>query len=222
MGMPMTITHDKRKMTNMRIILASNSPRRRELLKGLDIEYEVEVMDGIDESYPDGMAVEEIPVYIAREKAAAYAVKQGEVLITADTVVTLDGEIMGKPSDADDARRMLHRLSGRTHHVITGVCITAGGCGERRGNECDEVHMPIEGSRQMAFAETTSVTFRNLSDSEIDYYVEHYCPFDKAGSYGVQEWIGYVGVARIDGSFYNVMGLPVDKVYEELKRLGAL
>lgn len=212
----------KRKSTKMKIILASNSPRRRELLKGLDIEYEVEVIKGIDESYPDGMAVEEIPLYIAREKAAAYSVKHGEVLITADTVVTLDGEIMGKPSDTDDAKRMLHRLSGRTHHVITGVCITANGCGECCGSKSDECHMPIDSFHQRTFAQTTAVTFRNLSDSEIDYYVEHYRPFDKAGSYGVQEWIGYMGVTRIDGSFYNVMGLPVDKVYEELKVLGAL
>lgn len=184
----------------MKIILASNSPRRRELLKGLDIDFETDVKKGIEESYPGNLPVEEIPQYIAREKALAYKVEKDEVLLTADTIVVLDGEIMGKPHDTTDAHRMLRELSGRTHKVITGVCLTTAG-------------------KQKVFAETTAVTFRELSDSEIDYYISHYRPFDKAGAYGIQEWIGYVGVRRIEGSFYNVMGLPVERVYEELKAL---
>lgn len=184
----------------MKIILASNSPRRRELLKGLDVDFGVEVIKGIEEAYPNNLPVEQIPQYIAREKASAYNVKDNEVLLTADTIVVLNGEIMGKPHDHADARRMLHELSGHTHHVITGVCLTTT-------------------KKQKVFAETTAVTFRELSDSEIDYYIDKYRPFDKAGAYGIQEWIGYVGVSRIEGSFYNVMGLPVERVYEELKAL---
>lgn len=184
----------------MRIVLASNSPRRRELLKGLDIDFKVEVIGGIKEDYPDDLPVEQVPQYIAREKAAAYKVVDDEVLVTADTIVALDGEIMGKPKDAADASRMLHELSGRTHHVITGVCLTTT-------------------TAQKVFSETTAVTFRQLTDNEIDYYISHYKPFDKAGAYGVQEWIGYVAVKRIEGSFYNVMGLPVVRVYEELGKL---
>lgn len=184
----------------MKIVLASNSPRRRELLKGLDIDFKVEVTGGIAEDYPDDLPVEQVPQYIAREKAAAYKVVDDEVLVTADTIVVLDGEIMGKPKDAADARRMLHELSGRTHHVVTGVCLTTT-------------------TTQKVFSETTAVTFRQLTDDEIDYYITRYKPFDKAGAYGVQEWIGYVAVKRIEGSFYNVMGLPVVRVYEELKKL---
>lgn len=187
----------------MKIVLASNSPRRRELLKGLDVDFSIEVIDGIKEDFPPGLAVDKIPAYIAKEKAAAYKVSTDEVLITADTIVVLGDKIMGKPKNADDARQMLHELSGRTHHVVTGVCLTT-----------------TEG--QTAFSETTAVSFRSLSDKEIDYYISHYHPFDKAGAYGVQEWIGYVGVTKIDGSFYNVMGLPVERVYEALEAIGAL
>lgn len=184
----------------MKIILASNSPRRRELLEGLDVDFDVEVIKGIEEAYPSNLPLEQIPQYIAQEKASAYNVKNDEVLLTADTIVVLNGEIMGKPQDRADAHRMLRELSGQTHHVITGVCLTTT-------------------QKQKAFAETTAVTFRELSNSEIDYYIDNYRPFDKAGAYGIQEWIGYVGVSRIEGSFYNVMGLPVEWVYEELKAL---
>ena len=184
----------------MKIILASNSPRRRELLKGLDLDFQVEVIKGIKEGYPKNLPMEQVPQYIAKEKAAAYQVKPDEVLLTADTIVVLGNEVMGKPKDAADAHRMLRELSGKTHHVITGVCLTTA-------------------NNQKAFSETTAVTFRELSDEEIDYYIEHYKPFDKAGAYGIQEWIGYIGVSKIDGSFYNVMGLPVERVYEELKAL---
>lgn len=184
----------------MRIILASNSPRRRELLTGLNLDFKVEVINGINEDYPQHLQVEEIPQFIAKEKATAYKVMPDEVLLTADTIVVLGNKIMGKPKDKAEACHMLQQLSGRTHHVITGVCITTT-------------------ENQTVFSETTAVTFRELSETEIDYYVTHYQPYDKAGAYGIQEWIGYVGVTKINGSFYNVMGLPVEKVYEVLKAI---
>lgn len=182
-----------------KLILASNSPRRRELLKGLDLDFEVRVKRGVGEKYPKGIPVESVSEYISREKADAYDMSDDEILLTADTVVILDGEIMGKPDDAEAARAMLHKLSGRSHYVVTGVTIKT-----TQGSE--------------SFSDVTVVTFRKLTDEEINYYVDRYKPFDKAGSYGVQEWIGYVGVTHIDGSFYNVMGLPVERVYEELKK----
>lgn len=181
-----------------KLILASNSPRRHELLKGLDLDFEVRVKKGVGEKYPDNLPAEKVPEYISKEKAAAYDIKEDETLLTADTVVILNGEIMGKPKDASEAKDMLRKLSGHTHHVVTGVSITTR-------------------KKQVSFSDTTAVTFRDLTDSEIDYYIEHYKPFDKAGAYGVQEWIGYIGVTRIEGSFYNVMGLPIERVYEALK-----
>ncbi|MBM6993289.1 MAG: septum formation protein Maf [Prevotella sp.] len=181
-----------------KIILASNSPRRKELLAGLGYEFEVKVIPGIDESYPEGLPMEEIPQYISREKAAAYKVGADEVLLTADTVVVLGQEVLGKPTDAADASRMLHELSGQTHHVITGVCLTTA-------------------DNQRCFSVTTEVTFKSLTDEEIDYYISHYQPFDKAGAYGIQEWIGYIGVTGIRGSYFNVMGLPVQRIYQELQ-----
>lgn len=184
-----------------KIILASKSPRRQELLKGLDLDFSVEIHKGIRESYPDNLPAEEVPLYIAREKAADYQVPEDSVLITADTVVIIDGDVLGKPKDEADACGMLLRLSGRTHRVVTGVCLTT----------CN---------RQVAFSSKTDVSFRELSEDEIKYYVKKYKPFDKAGAYGVQEWIGYIGVEAIEGSFYNVMGLPVARVYEELQKLG--
>lgn len=185
-----------------RIILASNSPRRKELLGGLGIDYEVKVLPGIDESYPDSLKGEEIPVYIASEKAAAYraVMQEDDLIITADTIVYLDGEVLGKPRDAADAARMLHLLSGKTHQVITGVCITTQ-------------------AFQKSFAAVTEVTFDTLSEEEIDYYVSKYAPMDKAGSYGIQEWIGFIGVTGMKGSYFNVMGLPVQRLYRELKGL---
>ena len=184
-----------------RIILASNSPRRKELLSGLGIRYEVKTLPDIDESFPVGLDKMDIPVYIARAKADAYRelMKPDELIITADTIVWLEQEVMGKPADAADARRMLRALSGKTHQVITGVCITA---------------LDV----QKAFSTVTDVTFACLSDEEIDYYVERYHPMDKAGSYGIQEWIGFVGVECISGSYFNVMGLPIQRLYTELKK----
>ena len=182
------------------IVLASNSPRRKELLGGLGLDFEVKVLPDVDESYPSSLPVAQIAEYIALKKAEAYrqAMSPNDLVITADTVVIADDEVMGKPHDAADARRMLKKLSGQVHHVVTGVCLT---------------------SRKMQrhFSVTTAVTFKTLSDAEIDYYIERYQPFDKAGAYGVQEWIGYVGVTQLEGSYFNVMGLPVQRIYTELQ-----
>lgn len=183
------------------ILLASNSPRRRELLAGLDIEYRVTALPEVDESYPATLSGEEIPLYISQEKAAAYRsqMKENTLLITADTIVWLDGRVYGKPHDLDDAKAMLRALSGKTHTVITGVTLTSM-------------------QKQISFAVSTEVDFAPLSDDEIDYYVDRYRPLDKAGAYGVQEWIGYIGVTGLHGSYYNVMGLPIQRLYTELKR----
>ena len=184
------------------IILASNSPRRRELLGGLGINYEVKVLPDIEENYPAELPVAQIAEYIAREKADAYRqlMAANDLIITADTIVVVGDEVMGKPVDATDAQRMLHKLSGRAHQVITGVCLTT-----------------ID--KQRVFSVTTDVTFKSLSDEEIDYYIRTYRPFDKAGAYGIQEWIGYIGVTGIEGSYFNVMGLPVQRIYTELVNL---
>lgn len=184
------------------IILASNSPRRRELLAGLDIEYEVKVLPGIDELYPDTLAAEDIPQYISREKAAAYeaALQSDDLVITADTIVWTEGRVLGKPKDEEEAKAMLRQLAGRTHQVITGVTL-------------------LTKAMKRTFAVTSEVTFDALTEEEISYYVERYRPLDKAGAYGIQEWIGYVGVSALHGSYFNVMGLPVQRLYKELKTL---
>lgn len=189
-------------LNKYRIILASNSPRRKELLSGLGIQYEVKTLPDIDESYPEGLDGMEIPAFIARSKADAYheVMQTDELIITADTIVWLDGNVMGKPKDAEEAREMLRSLSGQTHQVITGVCLTTA-------------------VYQKAFATMTDVTFATLSEEEIAYYVERYSPMDKAGSYGIQEWIGFIGVESISGSYFNVMGLPIQRLYTELKKL---
>ncbi len=185
---------------NTRLVLASNSPRRKELLKGLCIPFEVRILPGIDESYPSGLGGADIPLYIARKKAEAYrdALQEDELLLTADTIVWIDGKVLGKPKDTPDAIRMLRMLSGRTHQVFTGACLASR-------------------ERQKVFSCCTDVTFSELEEDEITWYVEQFRPFDKAGSYGVQEWIGYVGCCGMQGSFYNVMGLPVQRLYQELK-----
>ena len=184
-----------------KIVLASNSPRRRELLAGLDIPFTVRVAEGISEFYPLDLSVLDIPLYIAKEKAAAYDIADDELIITADTVVVFDKrEVLGKPKDEEDARRMLGLLSGNTHQVITGVCLTTA-------------------KKQNTFVVETEVTFKVLSKEEIDYYIARYKPFDKAGAYGIQEWIGYIGVTSLQGSYFNVMGLPVQRIYEELQNM---
>lgn len=186
-----------------RIILASNSPRRKELLAGIGIDFEVRVLQGIDESYPADLPIQDTAEYISRKKAAAYReqLADDELVITADTIVVLDDEVMGKPADEQEASSMLHKLSGRTHQVITGVTLTTK-------------------ERQQSFSVLTDVTFKQLSDAEIDYYITHYHPMDKAGAYGIQEWIGYIGVTGLSGSYFNVMGLPVQRIYEALKTYG--
>lgn len=188
-----------RNLAKYQLILASNSPRRKELLAGLGVDFQVKVMGDIDESYPDDLQGEEIPVFISRSKADAYRRQIGEnqLVITADTIVYVDGQVLGKPLDAADATRMLRLLAGRTHQVITGVTLTT-------------LH------KQHSFSVTTQVTFSALTDDEIAYYIANYRPFDKAGAYGVQEWIGFVGVTRLEGSYFNVMGLPVQRLYKEL------
>ena len=154
---------------------------------------------GIDESYPETLPPDEVPLYLSQLKAAAYRddIAADEMILTADTVVIVDGIILGKPKDAAEACRMLRMISGRTHHVVTGVSLTTQ-------------------QKQRSFKVSTEVTFKALSEAEINYYVEHYRPFDKAGAYGIQEWIGYVGVVSLKGSYFNVMGLPVQRIYEEL------
>lgn len=184
---------------NYNIILGSGSPRRRELLAGLDIDFTVKTISGIEEKYPDTLAGKDVPEFLANLKADAYTLSDNDLLITADTVVLLNGEVLGKPHDEEDAIQMLRHLSGRTHEVVTGVAV--------RTKE-----------RRESFSATTQVTFDTLTDNEIEYYIKKYRPFDKAGSYGVQEWIGYIGVSAIEGSYFNVMGLPIQRLYTLLKQ----
>ena len=182
-----------------KVILASNSPRRKELLAGLGVDYEVRTLPDVDESYPETLQGADIPLYIAKEKADAYVamMQPGELMITADTIVWLDGKVLGKPRDREDALQMLRTMSGRTHEVFTGVCITTT-------------------DWQRSFTAQTEVRFATLSEEEIAYYVDNFQPMDKAGAYGVQEWIGFIGVENISGSYYNIMGLPVQKLYLSL------
>ena len=184
------------------MILASNSPRRKELLAGLGVDYEVRTLPDVDESYPETLQGADIPLYIAKEKADAYVamMQPGELMITADTIVWLDGKVLGKPQDKEDALQMLRTMSGRTHEVFTGVCITTT-------------------DWQRSFTAQTEVRFATLSEEEIAYYVDNFQPMDKAGAYGVQEWIGFIGVENISGSYYNIMGLPVQKWYRELLKV---
>lgn len=184
-----------------KIVLASNSPRRKELLGGLGIPFEVRTKQGIDESYPEGLNGEQIALHISKKKAEAYKsdMTEGELIITADTIVYVDGEVLGKPKDKDDARRMFKLMSGKEHQVITGVCV-------------------VTKEKTVQFASVTDVTFTQLDDEEIDFYINNYKPYDKAGAYGIQEWIGYVGITGIRGSYFNVVGLPVQRLYTALKQ----
>ena len=192
-------------LKDYRIILASASPRRRELMSGLDVVFEVRTLPDVDESFPDTLQGGEIPLYISQKKAKAYraVMAPDELVITADTIVWLDGKALGKPVDIEDARRMLRNMSGKTHNVFTGVTITTA-------------------TSAVSFTACSNVTFAVLDDDEIEYYLSKYKPMDKAGSYGVQEWIGYVGMENIEGSYFNVMGLPVQRLYNELKKIPAL
>ena len=194
--------HGFRLVEGYKVILASNSPRRKELLGGLGIDFEVRTLSDIDESYPDALQGEDIPMFISGKKAEAY--KQGmaddEMIITADTIVYDNGQVLGKPKNRGEAVQMLKGLSGHAHEVITGVSI-------------------VTKKKTVQFASTSKVTFAALTDEEIAYYVDTYKPYDKAGAYGIQEWIGYVAVTRIEGSYFNVMGLPIQKLYSELKKI---
>ncbi|HPW71169.1 MAG TPA: Maf-like protein [Bacteroides graminisolvens] len=192
------------------VVLASNSPRRKELLSGLGVNFSVKTLPDVDESFPDALKGEEIPLFIARKKADAYkvlfsSVNSNEVeepllVITADTIVWLEDEVLGKPANATEARAMLSKLSGKKHQVITGVCLTTA-------------------LWQKSFAAVSEVQFSSLTEEEMDYYIHNYCPYDKAGAYGVQEWIGFIGVESIQGSYFNVMGLPIQRLYRELKTI---
>ena len=185
-----------------KVILASASPRRRELLAGLDVEFEVRALPDVDESFPPELQGGDIPLHISKKKADAYrpVMAADELVITADTIVWLDGVALGKPVDEADARRMLRNMSGKTHSVFTGVAITTK-------------------DNQRCFVAQSDITFAQLTDDEIDYYIAKYRPMDKAGSYGAQEWIGYIGMSNIVGSYFNVMGLPVQRLYSELKEI---
>lgn len=188
-----------------KIVLASGSPRRKELLAGLGLQFEIRLLPDIDESYPEGLSGEAIACAISKKKAATYrpTLAPDELIITADTIVYLDGEVLGKPHDETEAHKMLRKLSGRTHQVITGVTL-------------------LTKDLEYTFDCVSNVTFANLTDKEIDYYVENYKPSDKAGAYGIQEWIGYIGVESIEGSYFNVMGLPVQRLYQTLKQFNLI
>ena len=188
-------------LRNYDIILASNSPRRKELLQRLGLPFKVRTLFGVDESFPENLRGEDIALYIARKKAEAYksSMSSNELLITADTIVCLDGVVMGKPYGAENAKTILRQLSGRVHQVITGVTV-------------------LTQVKRESFAVTSHVKFANVTEDEIDYYVDNYLPFDKAGAYGIQEWFGLVAVEELRGSYFNVMGLPVQRLYTVLKQ----
>jgi len=180
-------------------ILASKSPRRQELLHSLGIEFQV-IIKEVDENYPDNLTKEEIPVFLAelKSKSLVNKLKENDLLITADTIVWLNGEVLGKPENQKEAIKILQKLSANEHQVITGVCLTS-------------IH------KQKSFFSISNVRFKELSLSEIKYYVSEFNPLDKAGAYGIQEWIGYIGITHIEGSFFNVMGLPVQQLYTEIQ-----
>mgnify|MGYP000878963919 FL=1 len=199
---PSTLPSMWQHLSKYRIILGSQSPRRVELLRGLDLPFEQVLLEGVDESYPATLRPEEIPLYIAQHKAESYRplLDDQTLLITADTLVFIEDQVLGKPKSEEEARAMLRQLSGRSHSVTTGVTLTTT-------------------ERMECFSDTATVEFLPLADEEIDYYVRHYHPLDKAGAYGIQEWIGYIGVTSINGSYFNVMGLPVQRLWEEIKKI---
>ncbi len=185
-----------------KIVLCSNSPRRKELLKGLGLNFQTRIIDGIDESYDKSLPGEDIAKMISEKKAESYkaTMSSDELIITADTIVYVDGEVLGKPQNKIDAARMLKMISGKCHDVITGVCL-------------------LTSNKRISFSVKTKVSFAQITDDEISFYIENYKPYDKAGAYGIQEWIGYIGVHSIQGSYFNVMGLPVQRLYSELKNI---
>ena len=181
-------------------ILASKSPRRQQLLQLLGIPFVVKTHE-VEENYPEDLTKEEIPVYLAKLKSETFRseLKDNDLLITADTIVWMNGKVLGKPADRNEAKSMLKELSGKGHQVISGICLTSV-------------------NKQISFYSLSNVQFKKLTDKEIEYYISHSNPFDKAGSYGIQDWIGIIGITGIDGSFYNVMGLPIQKLYEEIQK----
>jgi len=185
---------------NKKIILASKSPRRQELLKGLCIDFEIRTKD-IDESYPDHLKEAEIPSFISEQKAAAFTdeLKKDELLITSDTVVCLNGKVLEKPKSLDEGKQMLRELSGHTHTVYSAVCL-------------------MDTEKKVVFCDQTEVTFKPLDEEEIEFYINQFQPLDKAGAYGVQEWIGYIAIQKMTGSYYTVMGMPMHLLYDELKK----
>lgn len=206
------------------IILASGSPRRKQLLEWAEVPFEIIVRD-TPETWPAGMAVIDVPVHIARNKALAVqaAAPPGRIVIAADTVVVLGDEIIGKPRDRDDAVAILSRLSGKRHEVITGVVLRRGGGAGARDIGAPMVGRDgMEAGEEQAFADVTSVWFHELSRAQLEGYVDRYKPYDKAGAYAIQEWIGVVGIQKIEGDFYNVMGLPVSRVVQALKKWRAI
>ena len=184
-----------------RLILASNSPRRRELLAGLNIDFEIDTRNDFEEHYDPATPHFEIPVLLSEGKSLGFhrPLAENELLLTSDTLVLCGNEVLGKPADAEDAARMLRLLSGREHQVTTAVTLRSR-------------------DRMETISDTADVWFKELTEEEIQYYIDHFRPFDKAGAYGIQEWIGYIGITRIDGSFYTIMGLPVHVVYQLLQR----
>lgn len=195
----MVLCLDPSKMMNYKLVLASGSPRRQQLLRELRVPFTVRVVP-VEEDYPDTLPATEVAAYLAEKKGQAHQklMADDELIITADTVVLVNDHILNKPADAPDARRMLARLSGQAHQVITGVSLT--------------------GSKSVnTFSDTTTVHFRDLTAEEIDFYVQHYQPYDKAGGYAIQEWIGMVGIEKIEGSYFNVVGLPIEKLYRKLQ-----
>ncbi len=187
-------------INRFQIILASRSPRRQQLLRELGIHFKVVTKDW-EEDYPAGLKGADIAVYVAAEKASTFRseINKNEIVITADTIVWCNERVLDKPSGSEDAKRIIRQISGNTHEVITGVCI-------------------LSSAGFKSFCSVTKVTFSDLSSEEIDYYVDNFKPYDKAGAYGIQEWIGLAACSRIEGSYFNVMGLPVDQVYNELKK----
>jgi septum formation protein len=186
-------------LNKYQVILASKSPRRKDLLTALGVDFKVKEQTNQDESYPETLQGAKIVEFLAKQKSSSFETKENELIISADTIVCVENKVLGKPNNEYEAKEMLKLLSGKTHQVFTGVCLKTK-------------------EKQRVFSVTSSVTFSSLSDEEIDFYIKNFQPFDKAGAYGIQEWIGFIGIQSISGSYWNVMGLPLQRLYQELKK----
>lgn len=186
-------------LNKYQVILASKSPRRKDLLTALGVDFKVKEQTNQDESYPETLQGAEIVEFLAKQKSSSFETKENELIISADTIVCVENKVLGKPNNEYEAKEMLKLLSGKTHQVFTGVCLKTK-------------------EKQRVFSVTSSVTFSSLSDEEINFYIKNFQPFDKAGAYGIQEWIGFIGIQSISGSYWNVMGLPLQRLYQELKK----